>query len=151
MWSDLEKYPRLLSHVLQVERIDDDRFLWRVEMLGTVDWESINDGWVENRRIAWRSVDDRAENRGCILFEEDPAHPNTTLLTIELAVRPLAGAHVAAAAAAAEAAFEAQLRDDLEAFAESVEALVTERPDRKLPSIVRGSDRSEAKLFDPSR
>lgn len=149
MWSNFEDYPRLLSYVRRVERIDETRSLWHVEMLGSYQNEVASEGSTEYQRIAWRSVRG-PQNSGSILFEADPTHPGTTLLTLDVTVDPPEGtAHVAAAAAAAQAAFEAQLRDDLEAFAEAVEALAMGRRARRKPSIVRGTDRSEAAALDP--
>ncbi len=152
MWSVFENYPSLLSHVRRVERIAGARYRWQVEMMGQYEWESVNEGWIENRRIGWRSTKGSPENSGSILFEEDAAHPKTTLLTVQLVVNPPSGtAHVAAAAAAAEAAFEAQLRDDLEDFAETVEAVAMERSEIKPQGVERGTDHSETKRFDSTR
>ncbi len=151
MWSKFEDYPRLLSYVRRVERIDETRSLWHVEMMGSYQNEVASEESVEHRRIAWRSIRGPV-NSGSILFEADPAHPGTTLLTVDVSIEPPEGtAHVPAAAAAAQAAFEAQLRDDLEAFAETVEALAMGRRPHRKPTIVRGTDRSEATAFDPLR
>jgi uncharacterized membrane protein len=59
LWSNLENFPRFMSHLREVRKIDQTRSRWvAAGPAGVpVEWEAVVTEWVPNELIAWQSVE----------------------------------------------------------------------------------------------
>jgi uncharacterized membrane protein len=97
-WSRFENFPRFMEHVLEV-RTEGDRSYWRVAGPAGVliEWQAEIAEKIENRRIAWRSIEGSVvEHHGEVHFER--VGDNATRLSVHMAYHPPGGAlgHAAA-------------------------------------------------------
>ena len=84
-----EQFPRFMTHVKAVQRIDEDHYKWRVDgPLGsfTSTWEITR--WLPEQSIAWRSDDRLGRLAGTVEFTPEDGG---TRLEVQLAVAPPAG------------------------------------------------------------
>jgi uncharacterized membrane protein len=91
LFTDVEQFPRFMSHVRAVERVGPDRYRWVAEGPARVPvtWEAEVTQREPNRAFAWRSADGAAiKNCGVVRFEEDGAG---TRLDIQMSYNPPAG------------------------------------------------------------
>jgi uncharacterized membrane protein len=71
LWSDPEKFPRFMTHVLGVRRAGERRYQWTVTgpLGASVSWDSEVTELEPERLIAWRSLDGSAvQNTGRVTF-----------------------------------------------------------------------------------
>jgi uncharacterized protein YndB with AHSA1/START domain len=122
LFSDFESFPRWMSHIKDVRYTGRRYTRWTAEApLGTsVEWEAETTHFEPDRRIAWRSVRGDVETEGEVVFQE--TEHATTLLRVMLAYNPPAGRLGALVARLFGTNPEEQLEEDLERFAEVVEA-----------------------------
>jgi uncharacterized membrane protein len=86
-WSNLESFPRFMTHVKHVQQISDRQYHWKV---GPFEWNAEVTRLEPNRMVAWRSLPGAAlRNRGVVRFREDD-HRGTEV-SVRLAYRPPAG------------------------------------------------------------
>ena len=127
MWTHFADYPQFMAHVKDVSYVDDERSHWIVDVVGRHEWDALNEGWIPDRQIGWRSIDG-LENWGTVEFA--PEGPDRTRITVTIVYRPPAGiVGEIAEVLGAGAAFETQLRHDLERFAALVENAPPDRLD----------------------
>ena len=120
LWSHFNDFPKFMSHVKEVTYYDDARSHWVVDVVGTHEWDAINEGWIPNKQIGWRSTDGM-ENAGRVTFEE--LGTNQTRLNVHIVYNPPAGVlGDLVAALGANSHFEKKLQDDLNNFAQMVAA-----------------------------
>jgi uncharacterized membrane protein len=92
-WSDLENFPRFMSHVREVKRTGPDRTRWVVAGPGgtPIGWDAVITDRVPNEMISWRTVEDSlVEHRGTVRFR--PAGDGTTRVEVRMTYRPVGGA-----------------------------------------------------------
>ncbi len=119
LYTHFNDYPKFMTFVKEVTYLDDERSHWVVDVVGRHAWDAVNEGWVADQRIGWRSVDGLA-NSGEVAFE--PAGPEATRLTVRVAYEPPAGfLGQLGEALGAGGQFERRLQHDLEHFARMVE------------------------------
>jgi hypothetical protein len=119
LYTHFNDYPKFMTFVKEVTYLDDERSHWVVEVVGTHEWDAVNEGWVPDRQIGWRSLDG-LENSGRVTFASQG--DDRTTLTVTVAYEPpggLIGALGERLGAGGE--FERRLRHDLEHFAAMVE------------------------------
>lgn len=115
MFSHFNDYPKFMRYVKEVTYIDDERSHWVVDMFGRHEWDAVNEDWVPDRQIAWRSVSG-LRNSGRVAFT--PVSPQQTLVDVEISYDPPGGLlGDAGEALGAGAEFEKHLRHDLQSFA----------------------------------
>jgi uncharacterized membrane protein len=118
LFSHFNDFPKFMSHVKEVTYYDDQRSHWVVDILGRHEWDAINENWIENKQIGWRSTDG-LENSGTVKFT--PIGDNQTRLDVSVYYNPPAGwAGDIGEALGAGRAFEKTLQKDLDNFAEMV-------------------------------
>jgi len=118
LWSHFNDFPKFMSHVKEVTYLDDERSHWAVDVVGTHEWDAVNESWVPDKQIGWRSLDG-LENAGRVTFES--LGDNQTRLSVHITYNPPAGIlGDAVAALGANRHFENKLQDDLNHFAEMV-------------------------------
>jgi uncharacterized membrane protein len=91
-WSQFENFPRFMEHVLDV-KTNGQRSQWRVKGPAgiAIEWDAEITQLVENRTIAWRSLDGSpVHHHGEAHFEPDG--DNATRISIHMAYDPPGGA-----------------------------------------------------------
>ncbi len=118
LWSHFNDFPKFMSHVKEVTYHDEQRSHWVVDVVGRHEWDAINEDWIPDRRIGWRSIDG-LENWGHVHFE--PLDENRTRLRVHIGYNPPAGVlGDIAEVLGAGRRFEAKLQEDLDQFAQMV-------------------------------
>ena len=122
-WRKLENLPNILSHLKEVEVLNETRSKWTAKgPAGTeVNWFANITEDEPGRALAWRA-EEKADvpNSGRILFSETPK--GNTLIEVTLTYQPPAGSIGQAVAAAFGENPEKQISDDLKNFAETIES-----------------------------
>ena len=119
LYTHFNDYPKFMTFVKEVTYLDDQRSHWVVDVVGKHEWDAVNEGWVPDQRIGWRSVDG-LKNSGAVAFES--LGPDRTKLTVEVEYEPPAGLlGTLGEALGAGGQFERRLQHDLEHFATMVE------------------------------
>ena len=118
LFSHFNDFPKFMSHVKEVTYYDDQRSHWVVDILGRHEWDAVNENWIENKQIGWRSTDGLA-NSGVVTFTPDG--DNQTRVEITVVYDPPAGflGDIGEVLGAGKT-FEKTLQRDLEHFAEMV-------------------------------
>jgi len=120
LWSHFNDFPKFMSHVKEVTYINDQKSHWVVDVVGRHEWDAVNENWVEGSQIGWRSVDG-LENSGVVQFE--PMGANQSRIHVTIRYNPPAGIlGDAVEALGAGRRFEQKLQDDLNHFANMVNA-----------------------------
>ena len=119
LYTHFNDYPKFMTFVKEVTYLDEHRSHWVVDLAGRHEWDAVNDGWIPDERIGWRSVDG-LRNSGTVRFEA--LSPATTRLTVTVSYEPPAGIVGALGdAAGIGAEFVRRLQHDLDHFAAMVE------------------------------
>jgi len=119
LYSHFNDYPKFMTFVKEVTYLDDQRSHWVVDVAGKHEWDAVNENWIPDRQIGWRSVDGLS-NRGRVTFE--PAEAGATRLTVDVSYVPPVGVlGQIGEMLGAGGQFELRLRHDLEHFATMVE------------------------------
>ncbi|MBV8750066.1 MAG: SRPBCC family protein [Candidatus Eremiobacteraeota bacterium] len=119
LYTHFNDYPKFMTFVKEVTYLDDQRSHWVVDVVGRHEWDAINEGWLADRRIGWRSVDG-LENSGEATFVPDGA--DRTQVTVTVRYAPPAGLFgEIGEALGAGSQFEHRLQHDLEHFATMVD------------------------------
>ena len=122
-WRRLENLPRIMRHLDAVQVIDDRRSHWTAKAPGgtTVEWDAEIVEEQPNRRIVWRSLDGATvASQGSVEFEPAPGGRGT-IVRIDLAYDPPAGAVGAAVAKLFGEAPDQQIAEDLRRLKQMVE------------------------------
>jgi uncharacterized membrane protein len=120
LYTHFNDYPKFMTFVKEVTYLDDTHSHWVVNVVGKHEWDAVNEGWIPDRQVGWRSVDG-LNNSGQVRFE--PAGDAATQLTIDVAYQPPAGLlGQLGEALGAGGQFEHRLQHDLQHFAAMVEA-----------------------------
>jgi len=119
LYTHFNDYPKFMTFVKEATYLDDERSHWVVDVVGKHDWDAINEGWIPDRQIGWRSLDG-LKNAGSVTFE--PQGTDRTSLTVTIVYEPPGGViGQIGEALGAGGEFERRLRHDLEHFAAMVE------------------------------
>lgn len=119
LYTHFNDYPKFMTFVKEVTYLDDQRSHWVVDVVGKHEWDAVNEGWITDRQIGWRSVDG-LKNSGDVRFE--PSGPAATRVTVVIRYEPPAGAFgQLGEVLGAGGQFERRLQHDLEHFATMVE------------------------------
>jgi len=85
-WTQFEEFPRFMEGVIEIQRHDTKRLLWKVNIGGKdKEWEAEILEQIPDSRIVWESVDG-TQNRGVIAFE--PLDLDRTLITLTMEYEP---------------------------------------------------------------
>ena len=119
LYTHFNDYPKFMTFVKEVTYLDDERSHWVVDVVGKHEWDAINEGWISDRQIGWRSLDG-LKNTGSVVFE--PQGTDRTALTVTIVYEPPGGViGQIGEALGGGGEFERRLRHDLEHFAAMVE------------------------------
>lgn len=93
LWSNFEGFPRFMSHLREVRKIDEGRSHWVAVGPAEVPvaWDAVVTDWVPNQFIGWESVEgSTVETTGRVRFHPTP--DGGTQIEIQLSYNPPAGA-----------------------------------------------------------
>jgi uncharacterized membrane protein len=93
LWSNFEQFPRFMSHLREVRRIDEKRSHWVATGPAgiPVEWDAVITEWVPNEVIAWKSVEESTvQTAGRVRFR--PTSDSNTKIDVHLSYNPPAGA-----------------------------------------------------------
>jgi uncharacterized membrane protein len=147
-FSRFENFPRIMSHVREVVRLDEQGRRWRWSVTGPAgtmaSWEAELTQFLVNDVIAWRTVPgSMIRNAGIIRFEPQGS---ATRITIRLSYNPPGGALGHALVTALGANPRKQLDDDLMRFKSLIE---TGKATGRVESVTK--DELEIKPWEPKR
>ena len=118
LFTHFNDFPKFMSYIKEVTYKDSQTSHWVANVVGDHAWDAVNDGWVENQRIGWRSIDG-IENSGHVAFES--LGPNQTKVSTTINYTPPAGVlgQIGETLGAGKL-FENKLQEDLDHFAKMV-------------------------------
>lgn len=117
-WRNFSNLPRFMNHIERIEIIDDKRSHWHVKAPAglRVEWQAEVTDEQENRRIAWRAVEQSdVPNWGHVEFREAPGGRGTEVHAV-IRYEPPAGALGRAIAKILGEEPQVQMREDLNRF-----------------------------------
>ena len=119
LYTHFNDYPKFMTFVKEVTYLDDMRSHWVVDVVGKHEWDAVNEGWIPDQQVGWRSVDGLS-NSGRVRFE--PTGDGSTRLTVDISYEPPAGfLGQLGEALGAGGEFDRRLQHDLQHFAAMVE------------------------------
>src|SRR6266513_2604535 len=119
LFSHFNDFPKFMSFVREVTYYDDQRSHWVAQVLGRHEWDAINESWIEDRQIGWRSTNG-LENSGKVTFLA--TGPNQTLVDVYIHYTPPAGIlGETGERLGGDSHFDTVLQKDLNHFARMVE------------------------------
>ena len=119
LFTHFNDFPKFMSFVKEVTYYDDQRSHWVAEIVGRHEWDAINEDWVEDRQVGWRSING-FENTGRVTFE--PLGPDKTRVNVLIRYNPPAGVlGDVGEKLGAGSRFENALQHDLDNFARMVD------------------------------
>ncbi|MBI2876549.1 MAG: SRPBCC family protein [Candidatus Tectomicrobia bacterium] len=92
-WSNLENFPRFMSHVREVKNLGDGRHHWKIAGPAgiSVEWDTSITQFTPNEVIAWKTEGNAAvEHAGIVRFEPGP--DGSTRIHVRMSYNPPAGA-----------------------------------------------------------
>lgn len=119
LFTHFNDFPKFMSFVKEVTYINNEKSHWVAEVLGQHEWDAVNQDWIENRQIGWRSTSG-FENAGKVTFQQ--VGPDSTLVNVYIYYTPPAGVlGQAANKLGGEKHFQDELQHDLNNFAKMVQ------------------------------
>jgi Polyketide cyclase / dehydrase and lipid transport len=118
LFTHFNDFPKFMRFVKEVTYYNDQRSHWVVQLAGRHEWDAINEGWIEDRQVGWRSLNG-LQNSGRVTFMETA--PNLTQVSVFLLFQPPAGVAGKLGEFLAGDRLERELEEDLQRFARMVE------------------------------
>ncbi len=118
LFTHFNDFPKFMRFVKEVTYYDEQRSHWVVDLAGRHEWDAVNEDWIEDRQVGWRSTSG-LENYGKVTFQQ--TGPDTTMVSVFLHYNPPAGAVGQLAEFLAGNRPQQALQEDLERFARMVE------------------------------
>ena len=119
LFTHFNDFPKFMTFVKEVTYTDDQRSHWVTQIAGRREWDAINEDWIEDRQIGWRSING-LENTGKVKFTA--TGPEQTLVDVFLHYTPPAGIlGELADKMGVDSSFDEKLQADLQHFAQMVE------------------------------
>jgi uncharacterized membrane protein len=118
LFSHFNDFPKFMSFVKEVTYHDQERSHWVAEVAGSHEWDAVNEDWIPDRQIGWRSFSG-LNNYGRVIFS--PVSAGQTQIDVYINYHPPVGVlgtigeHLGAGKR-----FEEALQNDLNNFAEMV-------------------------------
>jgi len=88
LFTHFNDFPKFMSFVKEVTYYDEQRSHWVAETVGQHEWDAVNENWVEDQQIGWRSTSG-LENMGKVAFQ--PTGANQTRVDVYIYYNPPAG------------------------------------------------------------
>jgi uncharacterized membrane protein len=143
LFTHFDHFPRFMSFVNEVTYYDEQHSHWVANVVGRHEWDAINEHWVENRQIGWRSYNG-LENRGRVTFQT--VGPMMTRVDAFVAYNPPAGVlGDVGEGLGGGSSFESSLQHDLDNFARMVDQSPQGALDPMSPNYIFQDDSAVAK------
>jgi uncharacterized membrane protein len=143
MFTHFNDFPKFMSFVKEVTYYDDQRSHWVAEVVGQHEWDAINENWIEDRQVGWRSTNG-LENFGRVIFQ--PVGANQTQVDVFINYNPPAGAlGDVGESLGAGSRFDSMLQHDLDNFARMVHEAPPNALDPTSSNYLFHSDSAAAK------
>ena len=68
LFSHFNDFPKFMSYIKEVTYKDTQTSHWVANVAGDHEWDAVNENWIENKQIGWRSIDG-LQNHGAVTFE----------------------------------------------------------------------------------
>ena len=121
MFTHFTDFPKFMHFVKEVNYVDSDhsRTHWTADVIGQHEWDAVDENWVPDRQIGWRSYNG-LENEGKVTFQ--PAGVDQTQVDVYIDYNPPLGLlGDIGEKLGAGSRFEHDLQNDLDNFARMVE------------------------------
>ncbi len=89
LFTHFNDFPKFMSFVKEVTYYDDQRSHWVVNILRDFEWDAVNEDWIPDRQIGWRSTRGLS-NSGKVKFR--PVGPERTIVDVYIQYVPPSGA-----------------------------------------------------------
>ncbi len=143
MFTHFNDFPKFMSFVKEVTYYDDQRSHWVAEVAGRREWDAVNENWVPDSQIGWRSING-VENFGKVTFQ--PTSNNQTQVDVFVNYNPPAGAlGDVAENLGVGSRFDKALQDDLNNFARMIDQTPPGALDPNSSNYLFHSDSAAAK------
>lgn len=142
LFSRFSDYPKFMSYVKEVTSVDERTTEWVVDIAGRHAWTAVNEDWIPDRQIGWRSTVG-FRNSGRVVFAQLEPRRTSVELTIdyEPPVGPLGGVGEVLGIGAT---FERALQHDLDRLAAAIEAAPSGALDLNSAEYVFNPDPTDA-------
>src|SRR5690348_4289933 len=119
LFTHFNDFPKFMSFVNEVTYYDEQHSHWVADVVGHHEWDAVNEDWMENRQIGWRSSNG-LENTGRVTFQT--VGPMMTQIDVFIAYNPPAGVlGDIGEGLGAGSTFDSKLQHDLDNFARMVD------------------------------
>ena len=119
LFTHFNDFPKFMSFVKEVTYQNDQNSHWVAEVLGRHEWDAVNEEWVPDQQIGWRSTNG-LENFGKVTFES--AGTDQTKVDVFINYNPPSGIlGEVGEKLGGGSRFEKALQNDLDHFAQMVE------------------------------
>ncbi len=88
LFTHFNDFPKFMSFVKEVTYYDDQRSHWVADVVGKQEWDAVNENWVPDQQIGWRSTSG-VENFGKVTFQ--PVNSSQTQVDVYINYNPPAG------------------------------------------------------------
>jgi len=121
-WRDFENFPKFMTHLKEVTRLDERRSHWLAHgpTGSSVEWDAQVTEDIPAERIAWKSTDGDITNSGSVSFRSAPGGRGTEIY-VELVYHPPGGELGRTIAWLFGEEPEFQIQEDLRRFKQMVE------------------------------
>lgn len=119
LFTHFNDFPKFMSFVKEVTYYDGQRSHWVAHIVSDHEWDAVNEEWVPDRQVGWRSIRG-LQNTGKVKFS--PLGPNRTTIDVYINYVPPAGViGEVANKLGIDSHFDTVLQQDLNNFALMVE------------------------------
>ena len=88
LFTHFNDFPKFMSFVKEVTYRDEQRSHWVVKVLGQYEWDAVNEDWIPDEQVGWRSTRG-LKNAGRVKFR--PLGPERTSVDVYLRYTPPTG------------------------------------------------------------
>jgi hypothetical protein len=88
LFTHFNDFPKFMSFVKEVTYYDEQRSHWVVQVLGEYEWDAVNEDWIPDRQVGWRSTRGLS-NTGRVKFR--PIGPDRTIVDVYICYIPPTG------------------------------------------------------------
>lgn len=149
LFSHFNDFPKFMSFVKEVTYYDNQNSHWVADVVGRHEWDAVNENWVPDRQIGWRSTKG-IDNFGKVTFE--PLGPSQTKIDVFINYNPPAGVlGDVGEKLGAGSRFEQALQNDLTHFARMVDEAPAGALDPNSSNYLFHSESAAAKGTTTSR
>src|SRR6185312_14597295 len=88
LFTHFNDFPKFMRFIKEVTYYDSQRSHWVAQIAGRHEWDAINENWIPDRQVGWRSISG-LENTGLVTFQQTGLEQ--TLVNVFLSYNPPVG------------------------------------------------------------